>query len=94
MTLTPVLTAHWDETDSYTIDGYRRHVAWEPWPAMETLTAALLPGLLLARIDGKSPVEYLTDEPDRASVRDFARARLSSPVSALGEIAHNWRLAG
>ncbi len=76
------------------VDGYRRHVAWEPWPAMETRTAALLPGLLLARIDGKSPVEYLTDEPDRASVRDFARARLSSPVSALGEIAHNWRLAG
>lgn len=25
MTLTPVLTAHWDEPDSYTIEGYRRH---------------------------------------------------------------------
>ena len=25
MTLTPVLTAHWDDKDSYTIDGYRRH---------------------------------------------------------------------
>ena len=25
MTLTPVLTAHWDDSDSYTIDGYRRH---------------------------------------------------------------------
>ena len=25
MTLTPVLTAHWDDADSYTIDGYRRH---------------------------------------------------------------------
>jgi NADH-quinone oxidoreductase subunit F len=25
MTLTPIITAHWDEKDSYTIDGYRRH---------------------------------------------------------------------
>ena len=25
MTLTPVLSAHWDDKDSYTIDGYRRH---------------------------------------------------------------------
>jgi len=25
MTLTPVLTAHWDEADSYTMAGYRRH---------------------------------------------------------------------
>ena len=25
MALTPIITAHWDEKDSYTIDGYRRH---------------------------------------------------------------------
>lgn len=25
MVLTPILTAHWDEADSYTLDGYRRH---------------------------------------------------------------------
>ena len=25
MPLTPVLSAHWDEADSLTIDGYRRH---------------------------------------------------------------------
>ncbi|HEX6888989.1 MAG TPA: NADH-quinone oxidoreductase subunit NuoF [Candidatus Nanopelagicales bacterium] len=29
MTLTPVLTAHWDEPDSYTIHGYRRHGGYE-----------------------------------------------------------------
>ena len=49
-------------------DAYRAHVAWEPWPALEARTAALLPGLLLARIDGKSPVEYLTDEDARDAV--------------------------
>ena len=25
MPLTPVITAHWDEADSFTLDGYRRH---------------------------------------------------------------------
>jgi len=32
----------------------------------------LLPMLMLARVDGKSPVEYLTDEKKRQSIRDFA----------------------
>lgn len=27
--LTPVLSAHWDEPDSYTLDGYRRHNGYE-----------------------------------------------------------------
>ena len=39
-------------------------------------TAQLLPGLFLARIDGKSPVEYLTEERDKHTVRrDRAIAR-------------------
>ncbi len=29
MTLTPVLTAHWDESDSYTIGAYRRHGGYD-----------------------------------------------------------------
>ena len=29
MTLTPVLSAHWDETDSWTLEGYRRHGGYE-----------------------------------------------------------------
>ncbi len=36
-------------------------VAWEPPAALEARAAHLLPGLLLARVDGKSPVEYITD---------------------------------
>jgi hypothetical protein len=42
--------------------------------ALEQRAAALLPGLFLARVDGKSPVEYLTDEADRDTVRRVARA--------------------
>ncbi len=33
MPLTPVLSAHWDEADSYTIDGYRRHGGYDALPA-------------------------------------------------------------
>ena len=30
--LTPILTAHWDEPDSYTIDGYTRHAGYQALP--------------------------------------------------------------
>ena len=35
-------------------------------------TASMLPMLMLARVDGKSPVEYLDDEKKRQLIRDFA----------------------
>jgi aminoglycoside phosphotransferase (APT) family kinase protein len=73
------------------VEGYRPHVAWEPWRDLERRTAALLPALLLARIDGKSPVEYLTDERDRETVRAFARPRIASAPAALDAIAADWR---
>ena len=31
-TLTPVLTAHWDQPDIFTIDGYRRAGGWQALP--------------------------------------------------------------
>ena len=39
---------------------YLAGVAWEPPAALEARAAHLLPGLFLARVDGKSPVEYIT----------------------------------
>lgn len=73
------------------VDGYRPRVAWEPWAGVEQRTAALLPALLLARIDGKSPVEYLTDEADRDAVRTFARPRIADPPLRLATLADGWR---
>ena len=32
MPLTPILTAHWDEPDSYTLEGYRRHGGYDMVP--------------------------------------------------------------
>ena len=49
-----------------------------------------LPALLLARIDGKSPVEYLTNDRDKARVRGFARRLLLDPVDRLQPIRAAW----
>ena len=69
---------------------YLAAVNWESPEGFEARCAALLPGLWLARNDGKSPVEYLTDEPRRQAVRDAARRFLEQPVANLGDIADFW----
>jgi aminoglycoside phosphotransferase (APT) family kinase protein len=78
--------------DAYTslAAAYFAHVAWESHASCDTRTAALLPALMLARVDGKSPVEYLSDGEQRDEVRRFARALLASPATGLGEIARRW----
>lgn len=70
---------------------YLDGATWEPRDALEARTAALLPGLLLARIDGKSPVEYVTDEARRNAVRRVARRLLLQPSMRLAEVADAWR---
>jgi aminoglycoside phosphotransferase (APT) family kinase protein len=64
---------------------------WEQATLLEQRAASLLPGLLLARVDGKSPVEYLTLDSQRQAVRDFACRFLQSPPSALAEIRQAWQ---
>lgn len=57
---------------------------------VEERAATLLPGLLLGRIDGKSPVEYL-DEAQRLLVRTAARRLLQAPSRTLGELKDAWQ---
>jgi aminoglycoside phosphotransferase (APT) family kinase protein len=71
-------------------DTYRAHVTWEAPDALEVRAARLLPGLFLARVDGKSPVEYITAEADKDRVRRTARALLVSPVDRLGDVRLAW----
>jgi len=71
------------------VAAYREHVRWEPWATMEARTATLLPALMLARVDGKSPAEYLTPETASA-VRQFARRALGVGRVSLQEIATAW----
>jgi Ser/Thr protein kinase RdoA (MazF antagonist) len=69
------------------------HAQWEPRAALEARTARLLPGLLLARVDGKSPVEYLTAARDVAHVRRVAGDLLARPVSSLDAVRERWASA-
>lgn len=70
---------------------YLAGVNWEPPADLEHRAAALLPGLFLARVDGKSPVEYITSDRDRAPVRLVGRRLLAEPVGSLAVIADIWR---
>jgi hypothetical protein len=49
----------------------------------EAATARHLGLLLLARVDGKSPVEYLTDEGTRERVRRTAKRLIDDRVEGL-----------
>jgi len=72
------------------VAAYRAGVAWEDPAALERRAAQLLPGLFLARVDGKSPVEYIDDEKDKDRVRRVARALLSEPPDSLDTIRQAW----
>ena len=69
---------------------YIARIGWEAPVALEARAARLLPGLFLARVDGKSPVEYITAEHDRNRVRRTARALLAHPVKELDEVRQAW----
>jgi len=51
----------------------------------------LLMCLLLARVDGKSPVEYLNDDTKKKFLRDFASRYLQNPVKELSQCLSLWR---
>ena len=69
---------------------YLDGVTWEPVQALEARAASLLAGLFLARVDGKSPVEYVTDESDRDHVRCCARRLLFDPARDLESVLADW----
>jgi aminoglycoside phosphotransferase (APT) family kinase protein len=60
-----------------------------PFDDIEERVASLLPALLLARVDGKSPVEYLTAE-NKQVVRTVARALLPG-ASTLDQVRRAWQ---
>jgi aminoglycoside phosphotransferase (APT) family kinase protein len=65
------------------------HTLWEAYMAqsppggadLASHTALVLGGLLLARVDGKSPVEYLQSQDERGLVRSLARELIAGRVS-------------
>jgi aminoglycoside phosphotransferase (APT) family kinase protein len=69
---------------------YFEHAGWEPRTDLEARVAALLPALLLARVDGKSPVEYVTAAADKDRIRRVARPLVSNPPQALSVMRDAW----
>jgi fructosamine-3-kinase len=64
-----------------------------PRSAIEARAARLLPALLLARVDGKSPVEYITADADRDLVRTAAVPLIGAPPTRLAAIRDAWAAA-
>jgi 5-methylthioribose kinase len=58
----------------------------EPWNEFGALTFRHLGGLMLARIDGKSPVEYICDPQTKEQVRKLAKRILHDHPERLDEI--------
>jgi aminoglycoside phosphotransferase (APT) family kinase protein len=83
---TPTFLASFDAL----AEAYLQAVEWEPSGSLEQRAAALLPGLFLARIDGKSPVEYVTEDRQREQVRRVARELLQHPVASLRSVRARW----
>lgn len=71
-------------------EAYLDVVTWEPADVLEARAARLLPALFLARVDGKSPVEYITHEGDRELVRGAATPLIERPAQRLAQIAATW----
>lgn len=63
-------------------ESYLAQVDWEAAAAVEARAARLLAILALARVDGKSPIEYL-DEAQRGALRQAARAAVSASPDTL-----------
>jgi tRNA A-37 threonylcarbamoyl transferase component Bud32 len=57
---------------------------------LDTRAARYLSGFLLARMDGKSPVEYITAPADKAAIRNFARNHLKQTPTSLRTLAEEW----
>ena len=69
---------------------YLRGVDWEPRIDFEARAARLLPALALARIDGKSPVEYITQDAVRDAVRQRAIPLIEQPPARLAMVRAAW----
>jgi len=87
---TPSATAAFLRSFDALAETYLAGVEWEARGAVEERAAHLLPGLFLARVDGKSPVEYVTAEADRERVRRTARPLIRNPPATLAAVRKAW----
>ena len=83
----PQWTAQYARSFTAMKTAYLAGVTWEKPHAIDRRIARLLPMLFLARVDGKSPVEYLTEEADKSFVRASAMQMIVEPPGNLDVLA-------
>jgi len=71
-------------------EGYLAGVNWEPVAVIEARAVELTAAVLLARVDGKSPAEYLQAPEDRAFVRAASRKLIADSPLTMAEVAADW----
>jgi aminoglycoside phosphotransferase (APT) family kinase protein len=64
---------------------YAAHIRWEDPLLLEARVSELLPALMLARVDGKSPVEYLSVD-QRDTTRRTAIPLITNPPARLADL--------
>lgn len=69
---------------------YLDAVTWELTGEVEARAARLLSAFILARIDGKSPVEYITEAADKERVRAVAKRLILENSYSLAAIREAW----
>jgi aminoglycoside phosphotransferase (APT) family kinase protein len=69
---------------------YLPGVNWESATGLEARVAELTAAILLARVDGKSPAEYLQSDADRGFVRTAARELIACTPMTLAGLASAW----
>lgn len=70
---------------------YLGAATWEDGAALEARAAELTSAVLLARVDGKSPADYLRTEDDRGFVRRTARGLVAATPPTMAQLAGVWR---
>jgi tRNA A-37 threonylcarbamoyl transferase component Bud32 len=70
---------------------YVAGISWEPPRRLDARAAALTAAILLARVDGKSPADYLQTDEARGFVRAQARRLLAADGLTLEGLAEDWK---
>jgi aminoglycoside phosphotransferase (APT) family kinase protein len=73
--------------------GYLPGVGWESAAALDARAAPLTAAILLARVDGKSPADYVRTPEDKGFVRDAARRLIREGSPAMAALAAVWKEA-
>jgi aminoglycoside phosphotransferase (APT) family kinase protein len=75
------------------VESYCAEVTWEPVAHVLTRAGRLLPALLLARVDGRSPVEYLHEAKSQGIVRNMSKRWLDAGGADPRDLMREWREA-